>query len=415
MSQSARLLAAAVIAVVALCSGTPATAAGPDISAPAAIVMDADSGEVLYGRAVTQERPIASTTKLMTALLVLERAKLSDVAPAAPYRALAVESKLGLRTGEKMTVADLMRGLLIYSANDAAVTLAEHVSGSREAFVRDMNERAAELGLRQTRYTNPVGLDAPGNHSSAADLVKLTIKLREFPFFRRVVDTERTTLKSGARPRTIENRNKLVLRVKTVDGVKTGHTQGAGWVLIGSATRRSVSLITVVLGAAGEGARQADTLKLLDYGFRKYQRVTAVKRGQVFEDARVPIRFRAGAKLDLMASRTVRRTIRRGSPRFTYKLLGVPEEVEGPIREGQRFGTIEIFLAGERISRVPLVAQSDVAEAGAARRAKDYFTRPATMGLLALALLASVLVTGLRRRSGARGKARAESQGMLTS
>jgi D-alanyl-D-alanine carboxypeptidase (penicillin-binding protein 5/6) len=414
MSRAPRTILTALLTTVALWPAA-AHAAGPDISAPAAIVMDADSGEVLYGRAATQQRPIASTTKLMTALLVLEKAKLSDIAPAARYRALAVESKLGLRAGERMTVADLMRGMLIYSANDAAETLAEHVSGTREAFVKAMNARAVALGLTATHYTNPVGLDAPGNHSSAADLAKLTIKLREFPFFRKVVDTPRTTLQSGAVPRTIENRNKLVLRFPSVDGVKTGHTRGAGWVLVGSKTLRSITLVSVVLGTGGENARQVDTLKLFDYGFRKYQRVWAVRRGQVFKQARVPIKYRAGALLDLMASRNVRRTVRRGSPRFTYKLLGVPDEVEGPIREGQRFGTIEIYLAGERISRVPLVASTDVAAAGTARRAKDYFTRPATMGLLALALLGSVLVTGLRRRSGARGKARTESRGVPAS
>jgi serine-type D-Ala-D-Ala carboxypeptidase (penicillin-binding protein 5/6) len=273
-----------------------------------------------------------------------------------------------------------------------------------------MNKRAAELGLRGTHFANPVGLDAAGNYSTARELAKLTQKLREFPFFREVADTERTTLKSGARPRTITNRNLLLQHVRSANGVKTGRTQGAGWVLIGSATRRGVTVITVVLGAASETARLDQTGALLSYAFRRFRQSTAVSRGQVL--ARVPIRYRPGAELDLMASRTVRRSIRRGRGGFERKLLDVPTEVEGPIRKGQRFGTIELFYKGERISRVPLVAATDISEASAARRAKEYFTRPMTLVLLGLVLLASVMITGLRRRAGTRGKARTDSRGV---
>jgi D-alanyl-D-alanine carboxypeptidase (penicillin-binding protein 5/6) len=402
-----RLLLAVALLLVAPAA---AQAACPQITGAAAIVIDAKTGDVLCETNADDGRPIASTTKLMTALLVLERAKLSDVVTAEAYRGLAVESKLGLRAGEKMTVADLLRGLLIVSANDAAVTLAEHVSGSREAFVREMNRRAGELGLKGTRYANPIGLDAAGNYSTARELAELTRKLREFPFFRKVTDTQRTTLETGARPRTIVNRNQLIGRFGFVNGVKTGHTQGAGWVLVGSATRRRNTLISVVLGASGEGTRQSDTMRLLGYGFGRYRVATAVSRGDVFKQ--VPIRFRPGAELGLMASRTVRRSIRRGKGGFERKLLDVPEEVEGPIRKGQRLGTIEIFYGGERISRVPLVAAASVPEAGAARRAKEYFTRPTSLLLLGLALSASVMITWLRRRAGARGKARTDSRGV---
>lgn len=407
MRHALRLLVAAALLLAA---PGAAAAACPQISAPAAIVVDAGTGEVLCERNADDARPIASTTKLMTALLVLERAELSDVVRAGRYRGSAVESRLGLREGERMSVADLLRGLLIVSANDAAVTLAEHVSGSRAAFVRDMNRRAAELGLDATSFANPIGLDEAGNHSTARDLARLTQKLREFRFFRQVSDTRTTTLKSGARPRTITNRNRLVLEVPYVNGVKTGRTQGAGWVLIGSATRRRVTLVSVVLGTGSENARQVDTMQLLKFGFGRYRLTTAVSRGQVMQ--RVPIRFRPGAELDLMASRTVRRSIRRGARGYRIRLLGVPDEVEGPIRRGQRFGTIEIFHAGRRISRVPLVAATDIAEASAARRAKDYFTRPMTLVLLGLALLAAVMITQLRRRAGTREKARRESRGV---
>jgi D-alanyl-D-alanine carboxypeptidase (penicillin-binding protein 5/6) len=392
-----------MVAALLLLAPAVAQAACPDISAPAAIVMDARTGEVLCARHADEGRPIASTTKLMTALLVLERTKLSDVVTARGYRGLAAESVIGLRAGEKMTVADLLRALMLASANDAAVTLAEHVAGSREAFVKQMNRRAGELGLKGTHFANPIGLDDPGNYSTPRELALLTRKLREFPFFRDLVDSPGATLKSGARVRSIGNRNKLIERSQYATGVKTGHTQGAGYVLVGSFAKRGVSLITVVLGTASDAARLTESGTLFLYGFDRYRPATAVARGQILE--RVPIKFRPGAELELVASRTVKQRILRGSGGFQRKLLDVPEEVEGPIEEGRRFGTIEIFHRGRRISRVPLVAGDSVAEAGPARKAKEFFTRPTTVGLLGIALLAAVMISVLlRRRAGVEGK-----------
>ena len=404
-------LAGLLVAALLLLAPAAQAACPETVSAPAAIVMDARTGDVLCQKAADDGRPIASTTKLMTALVVLERAKLSDVVTARGYRGLAAESVLGIRAGERMTVADLLRGLLLVSANDAAVTLAEHVGGSREAFVRLMNRRAGELGLKGTHFANPIGLDAPGNYSTARELAELTRKLREFPFFRDVVDSRGATLKSGARVREIGNRNKLIAGNQYATGVKTGHTQGAGWVLIGSFQKRGVSLITVVLGTAGEQARLTDSAALFDYGWRRYRPATAVTRGQILE--RVPIKFRPGAELELVASRTVKRRILRGAGGFERKLLDVPAEVAGPIEKGQRFGTIEVFHRGRRISRVPLVAGTSVAEAGAARKAKEFFTRPTTVGLFGLALLVAVMISILlRRRAGGDGRTRTESRGM---
>lgn len=397
-----------------LLAAPAAQAACPDtVTAPAVIVIDARTGDVLCQRNADAGRPIASTTKLMTALLALERKKLSDVIPAARYRGLAVESKLGLLPGERMTVADLLRALLLVSANDAAVTLAEGVAGSREGFVRLMNRRAGELGLRGTRFANPIGLDQAGNYSTARELARLTQELRKYPFFRDVVDSRGATLKSGVRVREIGNRNLLIRDLVTATGVKTGHTQGAGWVLVGSYQKRGVALISVVLGASSETDRLNQSAALADYGFGRYRPATAVSRGQILE--RVPIRFRPGAELELVASRTIKRRILRGSGGFERRLLDVPQEVEGPIAKGQRFGTIEVFHRDRRIARVPLVAGTNVAEAGAARKAKEFFTRPSTVGLLGLALLVAVMISVLlRRRAGADGggRPRTESRGM---
>jgi serine-type D-Ala-D-Ala carboxypeptidase (penicillin-binding protein 5/6) len=200
-------------ALAALVVAAPATALAqssaepPDLSAAAAIVVDGRDGDVMFAEDADSRRAIASTTKLMTALLALERARPGQVFTAPPYDALPVESQINLATGERMRVDDLLEGLLLESANDAAVALAEGISGSRGAFVTDMNDRAAELGLTDTSYANPIGLDDPANYSSARDLAALSLRLMRRPRFRRIVDMPVAELGSGARRRVVDNRN----------------------------------------------------------------------------------------------------------------------------------------------------------------------------------------------------------------
>jgi D-alanyl-D-alanine carboxypeptidase (penicillin-binding protein 5/6) len=257
-----------------------------------------------------------------------------------------------------------------------------------------MNARARALGLRRTRFADPVGLEAR-SQSSARDLVSLTLQLRRSSFFRRTVDRAATTLESGDRPRTLANRNTLVRQYPWITGVKTGHTNRAGYVLVGSARRNGVTLVSVVLGTASEAARNADTLALLRHGFRLYTRATGVRRGRVL--ASVPIRYRRGAELRLTASRTVRSVVRRGV-RPRVRVLSAPAEVEGPIRAGQRLGRAEVVVSGRRVALFSLVAASSVPAAGVAQRTKDYATRPVGFALLVLALGGSVGLL-LRRRS----------------
>jgi D-alanyl-D-alanine carboxypeptidase (penicillin-binding protein 5/6) len=359
--------------------------------------MEASTREVVCATRPGAQRSVASATKLMTALLVLERARLSDVVPAADYRALPIESKLSLRPGEELTVADLVRGLLLESANDAAVTLAEAVAGSQGAFVRDMNARAQELGLERTQFVDPIGLGA-GNRSSAEDLARLTLELRKSRFFRLVVNRSVATLESGDRVRVIRNRNDLVRRLGWVNGVKTGHTASAGYVLVGSGLRRGVQLVSVVLGSESELARSEDSLKVLEFGFGRYRVVRPVEDAEVFGS--VPIRYRRGAELPLVADDDVRLTVLRSEAgSLTARAVGMPEEVEGPLERGRRLGTVQVLQGDEVVAEVPLVAASTVPEAGFGQRLKDYFTRPLTIvALLALATGTLLLARLVRRR-----------------
>ncbi len=291
MRRSAAILAA-VFVVLALVFVAPASARVPRPSlsnATAAVVVDARSGEVLLAKRSNSRHAIASTTKLMTALLTLESGKLNKVFTAPAYNAAPAESKINLRAGERMRVRDLLTALLLESANDAAVDLAVGVAGSREAFVDKMNERARELGLENTHYANPIGLDSPSNYSSAADLATLARRLMANPAFAKIVGRPSATLRSGSHPRFIRNRNLLIGRYPFVDGVKTGHTIRAHYILVGAAHGHGGKVVSVVLGEPSEGARDADTLALLRWGIDQYRRVSILHPGHTV--ARVKVAY----------------------------------------------------------------------------------------------------------------------------
>jgi D-alanyl-D-alanine carboxypeptidase (penicillin-binding protein 5/6) len=397
------LLAVALGVVAARPTAARAADNGPIVRAPAAILVEPATGDVVYQRNARDERPVASTTKLMTALLTLERMKLGTTVTAIRYRAAPAESVIGLRAGERLTVADLMRGLLLASANDAAATLAVRVAGSRRKFVRLMNSRARQLRLSHTHYANPIGLDEAGNHSSAEDLVKLTLILRRNEFFRAVTNLPGATLKTGSRQRTIANRNTLVRTVKAVNGVKTGHTSTAGYVLVGSATRNGVTVVSAVLGEPNEGSRDADSLTLLRYGLSHYHRVAGVRKGATYATARLAHR---DERVNLVATRTIRHTVRR-SEHMTTRVIGAPREVEGPLPAGARVGTIELRWRGRTIDRVALVTAHPVAGSTVVERAGGLIGRTLIVLAAAAVALGSLQVVLLRRRLQRRRSRRA--------
>jgi D-alanyl-D-alanine carboxypeptidase (penicillin-binding protein 5/6) len=388
------LLAAIVAALLAAPGAAAAAEAPPPTSGAAALVVDARSGAVMHAVNGGRARPIASATKLMTALLTLERIEnLDEVVRAAPYSASAVESKIGLVAGERLTVRDLMTALLLESANDAAVTLAVRVAGSRDAFVREMNRRAVELGLGDTSYANPIGFDDPENHSSARDLATLARRLLGNREFARIVDLPQATLTSGARTRVIDNRNRLVQAYPFVNGVKTGHTQGAGYVLVGSGSTGGARVITVTMGAPSEAARDADTLALLRWGLEQFRRVRVVRPGKRL--AQLDVRWHDG-QAAVGAARPVTLLLRSGQRIST--VVDAPDELEGPLDAGERVGWFDVRRGGRTVRRVPLVTLAEVEGASFPRKV----VRSGGGALTALALLgivvAAMLVVRRRRR-----------------
>jgi D-alanyl-D-alanine carboxypeptidase (penicillin-binding protein 5/6) len=402
------VLLAVMTMVASALAAAPHAAAAPAVRAPAAILVEPATRDVVFQRQAARPRPVASTTKLMTALVTLERARLSKVVTAVRYRGAPAESVIGLRAGERLSIADLLRGLLLASANDAAATLAARVAGSERAFVALMNRRAGRLGLRHTHYANAIGLDAPGNYSSAEDLVKLTLILRRNAFFRAVTDLPRATLRTGGHARTVVNRNLLVRAVPEVNGVKTGHTAGAGYILVSSATKAGVTVIAVVLDEPSEGARDSDSLALLRYGLRHYHRVAAVRKGQPF--ATVKLAHRDDHE-QLVAAGTVVRTARRGE-RISTRAVDVPAELDGPLPAGTRVGTIEVRWRRHTIARVPLITRAPIAQASLWQRGDDLLGRTLTVVILCGLALASLQLVLLRRRALRRRRRQAGSSGL---
>ena len=385
----------AALLVLPAAAGAQGAADRPDLpGAQAAILIDARDGGVLFQRDPDERRSIASTTKLMTALLTLERAKPGDVYRAPAYNALAVESKIDLRAGERMRVEDLLEALLLESANDAAVTLARGVSGSRPAFVRDMNARARELGLTGTSYANPIGLDDPGNYSTARDLAALARRLMRNRRFASIVDMPAANLESGARPRAVDNRNDLVAQYDFVDGVKTGHTGTAGYVLVGAAGGPlRARVISVVLGEPSETARDAESLALLRYGLAQFRRVQPLDESKPVATAAVKY-FDQPASLVPENDALV--VTRRGQRVRTS--VDAPEELEGELPAGHPVGRITVLRGDQVVRRVRLVTATEVPGAGPLRVVVDTLGIALLPLLAALALLVAALVVVLRRR-----------------
>ncbi|MFN8159514.1 MAG: D-alanyl-D-alanine carboxypeptidase family protein [Solirubrobacterales bacterium] len=372
--------------------------APPRIEARAWSVADGRTGEPLSGHAAARRLPIASTTKLMTAYLALQDLPLSRRVRAVPYQAIPGESLLGLSPGEAISVRDLLYGLVLRSGNDAAATLAVAAAGSQARFVRQMNLRAAALGMADTHYSNPIGLDAPGNYSSARDLITLTRRLLRIPAFARIADSRTALLASLRPPERIYTRNTLLLDEPWATGVKTGHTLGAGYVLVGSGRRRGVELISAVLGAPSEATRDSDTVRLLDYGFERYVRRAPLRRGRAVVSP--SIRY-AGGELPLVPARTVVVGVRRGQ-RVSLEIRA-PGEVEGPIARGARLGAATVLVDGRPAATATLVASRDIPKAGLFDRARSFVSeRWIALALAACAILvaAVLLVRWLRRREG---------------
>jgi serine-type D-Ala-D-Ala carboxypeptidase (penicillin-binding protein 5/6) len=365
-----------VATVVALICVVPATAAPPAITARAYILINPEAEEVLAQHAADTRLPMASTTKMMTALVTLKRAKLDALVTVPRAAAAPGGSSSGLVPGERLRVRTLLTGLMIGSGNDASITLAVYVGkGSEQRFVGLMNTDAAAMGLTNTRFANPHGLDARGHYSTVRDLVVLGQRTLEQPFLRQTVAKRVATIPgpNGRGTRRLESENDLLSIDPEADGIKTGHTNGAGYSLVTHARRKSngVELYAAIIGSPSRTQRARDAKRLLDWGLRQYVRVVPLTTDEVIVS--VPVRDRPGVSVPLVVDRELAVTIHTG--RALKRTIVAPAELVGPVAAGSVVGEVRVTDGPKVVGVRKLVVTQAVDGPSVAERIRSGFGR----------------------------------------
>ncbi len=344
-----------IVVVLLVGSATVAHAAvrQPAVHAKAWVLVDLRSGRYLAGRDQNLRLPMASTTKIMDALVALRAGHLNrkvTVSRRAAAYAKAPYSNAGLAAGERLTERELLEAALIPSADDAAFALAQALGGgSARRFVDEMNVEAGRLGLRETHFENPIGLDQKGHYTSARDLAKMTRVAWRYPLFRRIVGTARTTLRVGGREIPLVNTNELLFDYPGAEGVKTGTTPKAGECLVAAARRGDESYLVVLLD---DDERFTDAVRLLDYAFARYDRRVLVRAGSSYASVKVP--YRRGEKVKLFAGHDVSYTVDE-SDRIVRR-IHVRKILPNAAHRGEKLGEIAVEVDGRTVGSSPLVA-----------------------------------------------------------
>ncbi len=349
--------------------------APPQLAATSYLLMDYDTGTVITAKDPDKRVEPASLTKMMTAYLVLGAIAQQGVTPddlvfVSRNAHAAIGSRTFLEPESQVTVRDLMYGLVVQSGNDASIALAEHIGGSEEGFVSMMNQVAKQLGMHGTRFANSTGLPHPDHYSTASDLALLaSVIIRDYPQHYRLYSVKEFTY-NGIRQR---NRNTLLLRDPSVDGMKTGHTESAGYCLVASAKRDDMRLISVLLGARNEELRSTESMKALNYGFRFYESVTLGEPGAKLGDVRVW--GGVADTIDMGVEQPRKLTLKSGQTEQLQRSFQVNRSLVAPVSKGQTIGRIEYSLDGEVIAQLPLVALGDVERGGFFKRSMDSLKR----------------------------------------
>lgn len=327
------------------------------VGAAAAILIDQESRRVLFQKNPHLVRPMASVTKIMTAILALEYGNLDDEVLVSEKAAGIGGSSIWLEEGEPKTLEELLYGLILYSGNDAALAIAEHIAGSAEQFNLLMNNKARQIGAFNTSFRNPHGLHEEDHHSTAYDLALISAYAMDNTRFRELSATKQRTISWPGQPwdRSLENQNRLLSIYPGGDGIKTGWTDQAGRCFAGSATRDGLQLITVVLNAP---QMWEDAILLLDYGFSQFQRKKLLSKGQLI--ASVPVGKGKPAEVAAVAAADLHYPLLPGESRFFNYVINLGNYKEAPIKEGSLLGHLDAYLGGQVIGRVELLAGHSV-------------------------------------------------------
>jgi D-alanyl-D-alanine carboxypeptidase len=332
----------------------------PRVTAKAAIVVDMDTGTVLYSRHADTQLEMASTTKMMTAILILESMDLDKVVKV-PAAAVGVAgSALGLKRGESFTVKELLYMMMVPSANDAAITLAIAQAGSIKDFVALMNARAERMGLTKTHFENAWGLHAEGHVSSARDMAKIASAAMRDATFRKIVSTREFTLDKpvgGIRDRVIKTSNELLRDYSWVNGIKTGSTPWADYCLAASATKDGLTLISIVLGAKDQDTREMESKALLEYGFERCPKKSLIEKGTAILD--LPLADPLARTVRLVTAQPLSRRLL-GNKEVTARVK-LTKDVDLPVKAGDELAELDLMQGGAALGSVKLVAAQSVA------------------------------------------------------
>jgi len=353
----------------------PATAAPvpapPSVAASGHLLIDFDSGYVLAENNADQRLEPASLTKIMTAYVVMKEIQagqvtLQDQVLVSKKAWRTPGSRMFIEVGKKIALEDLLKGMIIQSGNDASVALAEHIAGSEETFANLMNDHARRLGMVNTHFVNSTGLPDEQHYTTPRDIARVTrATIREFPDMYQWYATREFTFNNIKQ----HNRNKLLWRDDAVDGVKTGHTEAAGFCLVASAVKDGMRLISVVMGTSSEDARASESQSLLNYGFRFFETHRLYGAGEQLATTRVWKGSQEQLRLGL--TRDLYITIPRGQYQNLNAGMRIEPKIIAPVTSGQPLGKVNIALAGETIVEDDLVALDAVAEGGLMQTAKD--------------------------------------------
>ena len=365
----------------------------PRVLSPAGILVEAKTGTVLWAHNPDASRPMASTTKIMTALLVLESGRLGETVQVSQNAVKVAESSLNLKLGEHMTMDDLLHGIIMRSANDACVVAAEHLDGSVGAFVARMNSRAAQLGCKHTHFANPNGLQQKGHYSSARDLATMARAAMEYPEFRDIVSTPDYTIERdiNRHDRALKARDHWFLtHYEGADGVKTGYTRQAGHCFVASATRGGFQLVSVLMHSPNI---KKETCALLDWGFANYRGGVAAKPGRPLAEAHVTSGSAAAVPVGVAASAYVVVPMDAGAVRVQPVLT----PVRAPVQTMQVVGHALLVSDGRAVGHIDLIAMNSV-DISLLRKAGRVAIIVLLVGLGGVAVGSTAKITRRRRR-----------------
>lgn len=351
------------------------------LTSPSAILCEASTGQVIFEKNADERRPVASVNKVMTILLTLEavdegRVSLEDQVTVSPRAASMGGSQAFLDAGERYKLSELLKTVIVASANDSAVALAEHLAGTEESFVQLMNTRAEELGLTNTHYANCTGLPAQEHYTTARDVAKLSAQLDLHPIYYRYSTIWMDEIKHrGGRVTSLTNTNRLIRFYPGCDGYKTGSTNEARYCVSATAKKEGMRLIAVVLGTPAGQTRFDEARAMLEYGFANVQLVTPIAQGQAL-DMTVPVRLGGRDEVSVLSGGTCSLLERRGEKNALSLEAALVEKVNAPVYAGDVLGEIRVKRGDEVVAVVPAVAGEDVQLPGmvdALIRIRDHF------------------------------------------